>query len=457
MLFFETSFFDSKIRNIIFIFEKNIMQANLKSYSQKEKIVFLLSIILFFVFLYLRISSNLFFLDDSYDYLKTANLLNSGKYFSPSDSIAENELSTKRPFLFPLFLSLFYGFKTQFVLFVQTMFGIFNVYLMFSFLKKLQLNIPYYFVLFLALTPSIFVYHQLLMSEWLVMTLIMALVNLVFKPFTKQSFFIIQLITILLAFTKPVFYPFIYFNFVYFMFVLIKLKKFTFSIFFPIIILFFYLSFNEYKTNYFHFSSMQNINLIEYNLYYFKAYTTSKEEANVWKSNVYQKANTFKSFKERELFLNKIAKTEIKNNFWNYSFYHFFTSVRGCFDPGRFDLMTYFKKEDGKSGFLDAFHNKQFSLAKFFENKEASFLILFLLMGFFQFIKIISFTIYLWQNKKTFNFLQIYFFSLLIYYVLITGPVSCSRYMMPFQGLFICLLILFVKNTIKLKFVKKNY
>ena len=120
------------------------------------------------------------------------------------------------------------------------------------------------------------------MSEWLVMTLVLVMTYTFLYEFTKKRFLLIQILTILLALTKPVFFPIIYFNFIYFAIFLYRKKIFSLYLFFPVIFLFSYLKINEYKTGYTHFSSIENINLIDYNLYYYKSFTESQEIADKW-------------------------------------------------------------------------------------------------------------------------------------------------------------------------------
>ena len=144
--------------------------------SDKKKVI-ILSIIaaLFMLFYFIRIYSGIFKLSDSYEYLSTAELIKSGKYFLPANDSYNSVIATKRPFLYPLFLLISFFSNLKFVLFIQTLFGIFNFYIILQCLKKLNITLPYYSILIVLLTPSIFIYTQLVMSEWLAMTLFVLL------------------------------------------------------------------------------------------------------------------------------------------------------------------------------------------------------------------------------------------------------------------------------------------
>lgn len=396
------------------------MIIDIKSFNNEERKMFLWIFFTFILFLIFRITSKQYYLIDSYEYLQAANQISD---FSVSD--------TKRPFFYPLFLSFFLNVSTSIILVVQTFFGLLTFYFFFKILKSYNIEFKRKYFWFLIFTPSIFIYTQLIMSEWLVMLLLTILLWLLIQDWSVKIFAYIQIITLLLAFTKPVFYPFIYINFLFFSFYLIKKRIFSLWLFIPILVLQLYLTFNEYKTGYRHFSSIENINLINYNLYYFKSSTESKEKADLWLNSVYN--DSFyenKNFKEQNVYLKEIAMKEIKQNLLKYCSYHFFTSIRGVFDPGRFDLMTFFRKEDGKQGFLEILNSDK-SIFSLFKNQFAFVYLLLIPIFLFNLVKWHYFFKCLIFNKL--NFLSYYILVLLIYSILVSGPVNCSRYMMPFQ------------------------
>lgn len=380
---------------------------------------FLIVILLFTIFLFFRLSSKIYFLADSYEYIETAKQINNLTF-----------LDTKRPFFYPLFLLISIYTNPIFTIIIQTIIGILTFYIFIKILKFHKIEVKKKYLWFLIFTPSIFMYTQLIMSEWIVCFFITILLWLISQSWSTKNFVYIQIITILLAFTKPIFYPFIYINFLFFTFYFVKNKVFSFWLFMPIIILQLYLVFNESRTGYRHFSSIENSNLINYNLYYFKSSTISKEKADLWLQSVYTKSYENKNYREQNEYLKKIAQNEIKQNLFKYSYYHLLTSLRGCFDPGRFDLMTFFKKEDGKQGLLEILNTDK-SLFSLLKNKFALVYFFLIPVFIFNIIKWFYFSKFIFQNRL--SYLGYYILLLLIYYILISGPVNCSRYMMPLQ------------------------
>ena len=401
---------------------------NFKNFSKSENRVLANIGLLYFLFMLFRILSGNYYLPDSYEYLEVAKLINNFTYF---ENTSEIELTTKRPLVYPFLLSFFVSFPIVLIIGIQTIISLFSVFIFFKILKKLEIKITNLLVLILFLTPSIFIYTQLIMSEWIVLFLLNILALTLLEPFSKRNFIIIQLITVLLAFTKPVFYPFIYINFLFFSYYLIKNKTFSIWLFFPILLLQLYLFHNEQKSGFKHFSSIENYNLINYNLYYFKSSKLGKEEADKWHKEVYANKNYLgKNFKEQNVYLKNVGISEIKSNFFSYSYYHFTTAIRGIFDPGRFDLMTFFDKEDGKQGFLEILNGNK-SIQSLFKEKMFIILIFLIPIFFINIWKYFYFIKHIVKNKH--NTLILYFFILFIYNILVSGPVNSSRYMMPFQ------------------------
>lgn len=413
------------------------------SYSKNERNVLSAIGLLFVVFLIFRIISQNYYLVDSLEYLELAKDIFT---FSYLDNNIDYTLLTKRPFFYPLIIAFFYRFPIIILLIFQTVISFFSILILLDILKFYKITVKPYLILFFLFTPSIFIYSQLVMSEWILFFLIILLFWIIIKGWNKKYFVYVQIITTFLAFTKPVFYPFIFINFVYFLFYFLKNRVFSVWLFFPLISLFAYINYNEYRTGYKHFSSIENINLINYNLYYFKSFTTSEKQARQWKDSIYNVEFQKMNFKEQNEVLKSEGIKEIKENFISYTFYHSLNAFRGVFDPGRFDLMTFFKNEDGKQGFLEILNGtKSFSSL----TKNPYFLLYFLLIPVFLFAILKWFYFCKGLFVLQGDFYMYYIVLLFFYYIMITGPINCSRFMMPLQGIaFVIAVIGFEKHQV---------
>ncbi len=67
----------------------------------------------------------------------------------------------------------------------------------------------------------------------------------------------------------------------------------------PLIVLQLHLNFNEERTNFRHFSSIENFNLIRYNLYYFKSKSESKSNADRWLNSIFDASYDKMSVKKK--------------------------------------------------------------------------------------------------------------------------------------------------------------
>ncbi|HEU4497158.1 MAG TPA: hypothetical protein VFR70_08925, partial [Flavobacterium sp.] len=292
------------------------------------------------VFLAARMLHGNFRLIDSDEYFATAELLKSGKYFLPASDVLESISLTKRPFLYPLLL-LFPGCMSDIaVVAMQTVLGLFNLFLMLKIFKDFGGKKYRWVALLIILTPSIFINTHLILTETAATTLILGLFILFSSRLTPKSIFQIQLLLSCLIFLKPAFYFFAVLNLFFFLIYFAKIRSFRFSVFLPLLLVAAYIGLNKHRTGYAHFSSIQNINLIDYNLYLFKMNKEGFDKAAAWKEDVYNGIDASDDFKTASFYLDSIGKSEIKNHLLSYSLFHFFGSVRGMFDPGRFDLMT---------------------------------------------------------------------------------------------------------------------
>ena len=409
-----------------------------KKLTKKESLSLLVISGTFFIGYIIRMLSGNFRLTDSDEYLYTAEIIKNGEFFCRDLNFEAAFLKTRRPFFYPLFLASFGSFNLAVTLFIQTLAGIFNAYVLLQLYKKLGGKMAGHFTFFFIMSFSVFVYTQLIMSEWLALLLMTLISMLLTSDFSKSRFFWIQIITVLLAFTKPVFFPIIYLNLFYFSVYFFRKKSFSFSLFIPVVALFLYLGFNGYRTGYTHFSSIENTNLTDYNLYYYKSSTESKQIADQWVHDIYKESQKYPDFKSRSEFVKSKASEEIRTHFTSYSWYHFHTAVRGIFDPGRFDLMTFFKKEDGRQGFLEIFNTKK-SIKNLMNNTYFYVYLLLIPIFIVLLAKLFLAAVLVWKNRSKASFLNFYLLLVVVSYVLITGPVNSSRLMVPLQGIFIVL------------------
>jgi len=421
---------------------------------------FLFIIFIALIFLFFRIENGNYRTVDSWDYAKTAQIIKDGSYFKPCVNYEDVGFKTRRPIVYPLFFLIFNGLANDlWVVLAQTILLGFNFFMMFKILQKLNIKSVWLFSCFILLSPTFFIYAHIIMAEILSVTFFILIIYNLLGELTSRKVIYIQLLLILLVFTKPVFYIFTTINIPLFLYFFYKKRMFNLSIFLPFIIVLAYMSFNSYRTGYFHFSSIQNVNLIDYNIYFFKARSLGEDKAIEWKDSVYKRAEEFKTFGEKNEFYTNVGKTEIQKNIISYSWYHFFTTLRGIVDPGRYDLSTFNKqKYDPKSGFLRKLNTENFS--KVLKDLIDNYLILIIILlpiFIFKLLRCFWVSRYLWMERRNFNFKHFYLFTFCCYYVFITGPVNVSRYMLFIETIILIVAVLSIeKYGYKLKIDKSK-
>ena len=410
----------------------------------KFKKNFWILVLIMIAFLIARIIHGNFRLSDSDEYFATAELLKSGKYFGQTSNIIEAINLTKRPFLYPL-LILFPGFLSNLVIvLLQTILGVFNLFLVLKIYKNLGGKSYYLITILLFLTPSIFINTHLIMTETIASTLMLLIFIQFQNKLDTRKIAYIQIFLSLLLFLKPAFYLFTIVNLLFFLLYFIRTKTFQISVILPLLLTISYIGFNQHRTGFAHFSSIQNINLIDYNLFLFKMNQEGFDKATLWKNDVYEEAEKFKTFEEFSNYVDKRGKSEIKNNLISYSFFHTTGAIRGMFDPGRFDLMTFHEQQDASQGFMQLLNKQDFmSVLKGLLEYKYKMVVLILIPIFLAniFKWFFAFT-YLWKNKKLLNFRNAYLILIFGYSILITGPVNTCRYMIPLQGILIVIAVL---------------
>ena len=191
---------------------------------------------------------------------------------------------------------------------------------------------------------------------------------------------------------------------------------------------------NQARTGLYHISSIQSDNLLNANVRAFlnfkygQAYGDSVlDAANI---RVHQQ----KGLKAQYECADKAAKAIIKDNFVSYTLYHLKESARFFVAPGKFDLDIY-------TG-LGTDHFQPEAPSFYGEFKKAGIggawryllsyplLPLLLMVMFFNVIRIVGWLLFLFSKRYSFA-LKLFSTIYILYFALVTGPVSNTRYFLP--------------------------
>lgn len=381
-----------------------------------------------------------YFLTDSIEYVRLSQNIWNSFIFSSGDLNAINEFElTKRPPLYAIFiiLSSLGTFNIYLTVFVQNIISISSIYISLSLFQKLGTRVNNkVIIVFIISGISQFVYANLLMSEMFLQFLIVLLCYALFNFLKSRSWkllLVFQFLVILLFLTKPVFYLIVIPNFVLAIFLSKKLKYAWTTSLIPLLILFLYCQWNYTRTGSYDFSSIQNINLIDYNLKLFHINKYGEEYALKINEEIKNKADRETNYVNKQRVLREEGYRYLKNDLWSYSWFHFKGSLRMIFDPGRFDLSVFFdEKSNEEVGFSRLLNLKNTDeIYNFIMKQSMVVLILLPIILFFNIIKAIGFVKYWVFNFRKVSLVHWVMLFLILYIIALTGPVGASRFLVP--------------------------
>jgi hypothetical protein len=381
-----------------------------------------------------------FFLDDSGEYIQTAdNILSHGTiYCGDLDQSIDPALYTKRPPAYPGFLALIRLFTERMVpvLILQGLLSLFAIMVMARlFLQEKKLDFWAAGLLFFL--PAQFIYSNLIMSEILFQLLIMLMAWSAWAYFRyrKRTYmWSYQLLLVLAILVKPVMYVFVVPNLVLFFFLYGKYRRRLdmISCLIPIVFVILLAGFNQQRTGYFHVSSIRQINMVDYNIYYYTMDRFGADTADVIRSSIYDHCSGERDFTTYSRCLDHEVATIIKKDPVAYGWFHAKGMMRFFIDPGRFDIYTFFGIEkEGNRGLLYRINSDGFRGALTYLVEQPALIVLWLLLiAFLNVVKAIGFLFFLFNREVRVEF-RLFLFLLIGTLSFATGPLGASRFMLP--------------------------
>jgi hypothetical protein len=300
------------------------------------------------------IGSNSFTVD-SYSYLNEArNILTyKNTYCSvwPSEVVLPERFSFRTPG-YPLFLIFFSlgTFNLQIVFILQNIISIFVCYKLAIFISEeviLSSNLGQVFlVLCIILFQAQFWYTKQLLTEIVFQSTLFFSLLFSFKweSTNSRNQLLYSCLLFSLAFLiKPVL---LYFLPIYIFYIIKNIHgkiRFNYAIILmPILVWCGNSKLNEYQTGLFHYSSIPNINNVNYNVKYSLAPVIGLERADSIVNAIHLQANSKPNLTEKIQFLDNIAFKIIMEHPFNMVFYNLKGLIGFWVDPGRFDVFQLF-------------------------------------------------------------------------------------------------------------------
>lgn len=385
-------------------------------------------------------------LPDSHEYLQAAsNLYQEGTLYAGdlSEPLRE-EAFTRRPPLYPLFLgfALFAGSIVP-VLLLQMALSMLSIVLIYSMFIN-NAKIAWLPLLLLLMTPAQFIYTNLVMAEipfqFILVLMLWCIYRYSESPSPGKYIWLFNLLLTLGMAAKPVLFPFAIAWVVISVVAFIRQRKavFLLALLLPFAWISAYTMRNYSKTESMQYSSIQTTNMLNYNLRYFIMASEGKQAADKKVDDIYKLCEEESSFKLQNKCLQEGARGVILEHPLKYAWFHIKGSLRFFLDPGRYDLVKFFKVQKGDApGFL--YHLNEHGLKGipgFLKLQGPMIVGMLALIFLFKVIKIIGLLLYLFKGTHP-ALVRWLLAGLVLYLALITGPLGASRFILPVELLII--------------------
>ena len=398
---------------------------------------------------------------DSEEYLQEAeNIIESGDFYcgDPEQPVRMDNY-TKRPPVYPLFLALVisvFGNKIWVIVF-QTLLSFLNVWLSLKLIRQIygQITHPIILLIFIALYPAQFIYTNLIMTEILFQTslILMAIWAIqAWKSNSYQAFWLYTLALIAGIFIKPILYLFIFPHFIVGGIFIWKTRKFQLilPVIMPLVIVLGYMNWNAQRTGFFHFSSIQNLSLLQYTTYNLLIHTYGQEEALVRADSILYASLEQPTYAQGQQLLQRECFAVISENKLAFLGFHLKGIMNFFIDPGRFDLYTFWglqSNQDGQ-GFLASFSQGGYrGMFSYLWSQPLGIIFLLVLIAGLNGLKTLSF-FYFGFCKKTEAIEKIIILGIILYIAGLTGSSGASRFAVPVFPLILVTLPCFLDRII---------
>ncbi len=407
---------------------------------RKYWIEFIIVLVIHAGFMVYQLYAQHYLLDDSKEYIRTAdNLLREGiLYNGDLSEHIQPELYTKRPPGYPLLLMIAR-------LFTQSMIPVIVLQLVLSlasFIAMLKIFKPEGYArilltVFIIFFPAQFIYTNLVMAEILFQFVLMMAALSLWRYIKTERISVLwtyQLMLILGILVKPVLYPFIILNIILFLVLYYRYRQrlVIISSLIPLIFVIIFASINQQRTGYFHISSVQQVKLVDHNLYFFLLDQQGEEKSEEITTEIKATCSREKDLSNRSACLTEAVTSIVKDNITSYGWFHLKGMGRFFIDPGRLELYRFFGIEKSvgngflyrtkKSGVKDAW--------EYLQMQNGGMIMLLLSIAFINLVRFTGFLFFLF-NRKVDPAFRLFLFLLIGYIAFATSPLGASRFMLP--------------------------
>lgn len=409
----------------------------------KKNLPFLiLYLIIHLTFFSIQLVNKNYYLSDSEEYLQVAeNIIeHSTVYCGNLHDVIDVALYTKRPPGYPLLLASTMLFTNSMIptLVLQMLLSLLSAYILIRIFGE-ERQRSYFFMFFILLFPSQFIYSNLIMSEILFQAIIMLLSWAIYTFINTNNnkyLWTYQAMLCVGILVKPVLYIFAFASLLFIVYLYFKHGKrlLLISGFIPLVFIIIFSGINQQKTGSFHVSSIQQTNIVDYNIRYFLMQKEGKVYAETVCDSINDHCSQSKTFDAYSKCLNSNAKNIIRGDLWSFGIYHMKGVFRFFIDPGRFDIYNFFGLQNSSDSYKGLSHHffegGIKSVISYLKDQPSAILLWILAITLINFIKLIGFAFFLFNKRIPLDF-RIYLFIIIGTISFASGPLSAARFTVP--------------------------
>lgn len=388
-------------------------------------------------------------LEDSREYLAAAENLSERSILYAGDWNEPQRIDdyTKRPPVYPslLILTGAIGSQKLFLYLLQAMLSLGAIWLISFFMKRqLHLRPPWgLWAILLILTPGQWIYPSLVMTEIVFQALLLGVGICCWQGLTSEQaryWWLGSLLIILALLTKPVWYLFAIVWLLLGSWKAVKSRRVGIALvaLIPLLVVGGYMGWNQSRTGHFHFSSIQNLSLLQYTTTNLLVDLHGEEEGIRKADSILYLSLSQQDYHSEQALLQTSCAEVISDNLGSYAVMHVKGMANFFLDPGRFDLWSFFQLPASETGFLRTFSEKGytgiFSALLALPLGWLGFLGLVLVANL---LKLTGLLLFIWKHRtKTIAFVALLLFG---YLAGLTGTSGASRFALPlFPWMLMC-------------------
>lgn len=434
---------------------------------KKHRVFLLWVLAVHLLFLGWQVLNGNFYLVDSEEYItESENILSSATFYCGDlEQPLRYDNFTKRPPVYPLFLSAVLGVSGSdwVVVVIQNLLSLINFFLLINMGTAIGLEEKHFrwMIPLIFLYPAQFIYANMIMSEILFQTFLLGMVYGAIRGLQQQSWRWLGIYTICMiagALTKPVLYLFIIPHALVMVVFIFKWRSplGLLHLIIPFLIWGAYMKANEKRTGYFHFSSIQNLSLLQYTTYNLLIQTYGPDSALVLADAILYRSLDQPSYAEGQKLLARECTAVIRAHKFQFVKFHLKGMINFFVDPGRFDLYAFAGIESRGTGFLSAFSEGGYKGVGLYLQKQPILIVLLLLLvALVNAVKLAGLIYFAFCRRVSVEN-RLILLGLVLYIAGLTGSSGASRFAVPVFPLLLVMIPCFISAMLSLRSVSSR-